>query len=91
MGALPSVLPDVAFNASLRLPADHWVRHQAHDYSVSPRRCDAGWRCAPPGLEDHHRRGGHAAGTIPVRAVVGSTWTAQSRGRSDHTMITDCP
>lgn len=37
MGTLPPVLPDVAFHASLRLPADHWVRHQANDYSVHPK------------------------------------------------------
>ena len=37
MGALPPVAPDVAFHASLRLSADHWVRHQANDYSVHPK------------------------------------------------------
>ena len=37
MGALPPVLPDVAFHHELRLPADHWVRHQSNDYSVHPK------------------------------------------------------
>lgn len=37
MGPLPPVLPDVAFHHDLRLPADHWVRHQSNDYSVHPK------------------------------------------------------
>lgn len=37
MHALPPVLPDVRFHHDLRLPADHWVRHQGVDYSVHPK------------------------------------------------------
>ncbi len=37
MGPLPPSLPDLAFRHSLRLPADHFVRHQAADYSVHPK------------------------------------------------------
>jgi hypothetical protein len=36
MHALPPVLPDVRFHHDLRLPADHWIRHQGVDYSVHP-------------------------------------------------------
>lgn len=37
MMTLPPVLPDMAWRADLRLPADHWVRYQANDYSVHPK------------------------------------------------------
>jgi hypothetical protein len=37
MMALPPVLPDMDFHHDLRLPADHWVRHQTNDYSVHPK------------------------------------------------------
>jgi hypothetical protein len=37
MGPLPPVLPDVCWHHDLRLPADHWVRYQANDYSVHPK------------------------------------------------------
>jgi hypothetical protein len=37
MGPLPPVLPDVRWHHELRLPADHWVRYQANDYSVHPK------------------------------------------------------
>jgi hypothetical protein len=37
MMALPPVLPDMAWGADLRLPADHWVRYQTNDYSVHPK------------------------------------------------------
>ena len=37
MGALPPVLPDVAFHHDLRLPADHWVSYSGADYSVHPK------------------------------------------------------
>lgn len=37
MMALPPVLPDMGAHRDLRLPADHWVRHQTNDYSVHPK------------------------------------------------------
>jgi len=37
MMALPPVLPDMDWHHDLRLPADHWVRHQTNDYSVHPK------------------------------------------------------
>lgn len=37
MMALPPVLPDMNWHADVRLPADHWVRHQTNDYSVHPK------------------------------------------------------
>jgi len=37
MMALPPVLPDMDSHHDLRLPADHWVRHQTNDYSVHPK------------------------------------------------------
>ncbi|HVA75171.1 MAG TPA: IS21 family transposase [Acidimicrobiales bacterium] len=37
MIALPPVLPDMDSHRDLRLPADHWVRHQTNDYSVHPK------------------------------------------------------
>jgi transposase len=37
MMALPPVLPDMDAHHDVRLPADHWVRHQTNDYSVHPR------------------------------------------------------
>ena len=37
MIALPPLLPDMDWHHDLRLPADHWVRHQTNDYSVHPR------------------------------------------------------
>jgi transposase len=37
MMALPPVLPDMDWHQDLRLPADHWVRHQSNDYSVHPK------------------------------------------------------
>lgn len=37
MMALPPVLPDMDAHRDLRLPADHWVRHQSNDYSVHPK------------------------------------------------------
>ena len=37
MMTLPPLLPDMDFRRDLRLPADHWVRHQTNDYSVHPR------------------------------------------------------
>jgi transposase len=37
MMALPPVLPDMDWHRDLRLPADHWVRHQTNDYSVHPK------------------------------------------------------
>jgi hypothetical protein len=37
MMALPPVLPDLDWHHDLRLPADHWVRHQTNDYSVHPK------------------------------------------------------
>jgi hypothetical protein len=37
MTALPPVLPDMDWHHDLRLPADHWVRHQTNDYSVHPK------------------------------------------------------
>jgi hypothetical protein len=37
MMALPPVLPDMGWHHDLRLPADHWVRHQTNDYSVHPK------------------------------------------------------
>jgi len=37
MTALPPVLPDMDAHHDLRLPADHWVRHQTNDYSVHPK------------------------------------------------------
>jgi hypothetical protein len=37
MVALPPVLPDMDWHHDLRLPADHWVRHQTNDYSVHPK------------------------------------------------------
>lgn len=37
MIALPPVLPDMDCHRDLRLPADHWVRHQTNDYSVHPK------------------------------------------------------
>jgi transposase len=37
MMALPPLLPDMDAHRDLRLPADHWVRHQTNDYSVHPR------------------------------------------------------
>jgi transposase len=37
MLALPPVLPDMDAHRDVRLPADHWVRHQTNDYSVHPK------------------------------------------------------
>ena len=37
MMALPPLLPDMDSHRDLRLPADHWVRHQTNDYSVHPK------------------------------------------------------
>jgi transposase len=37
MMTLPPVLPDMDWHHDLRLPADHWVRHQTNDYSVHPK------------------------------------------------------
>ena len=37
MIALPPVLPDMDSHRDLRLPADHWVRHDTNDYSVHPK------------------------------------------------------
>jgi hypothetical protein len=37
MMVLPPVLPDMDWHHDLRLPADHWVRHQTNDYSVHPK------------------------------------------------------
>jgi len=37
MMVLPPLLPDMDWHHDLRLPADHWVRHQTNDYSVHPR------------------------------------------------------
>ncbi len=37
MTVLPPVLPDMDWHHDLRLPADHWVRHQTNDYSVHPK------------------------------------------------------
>jgi transposase len=37
MLALPPLLPDMDWHHDLRLPADHWVRHQTNDYSVHPK------------------------------------------------------
>lgn len=37
MMALPPLLADMDWQADLRLPADHWVRHQTNDYSVHPK------------------------------------------------------
>jgi hypothetical protein len=37
MTALPPVLPDMDWHKDLRLPADHWIRHQTNDYSVHPK------------------------------------------------------
>ena len=37
MTALPPVLPDMDWHLDLRLPKDHWVRHQTNDYSVHPK------------------------------------------------------
>jgi len=37
MMTLPPVLPDLDAHRDLRLPADHWVRHQTNDYSVHPK------------------------------------------------------
>jgi hypothetical protein len=37
MTALPPVLPDMDWHHDLRLPKDHWVRHQTNDYSVHPK------------------------------------------------------
>ena len=37
MMALPPLLPDMDWHHDLRLPADHWVRHQTNDYSVHPK------------------------------------------------------
>jgi len=37
MIALPPLLPDMDSHRDLRLPADHWVRHQTNDYSVHPK------------------------------------------------------
>jgi transposase len=37
MMTLPPVLPDMDWHRDLRLPADHWVRHQTNDYSVHPK------------------------------------------------------
>jgi len=37
MLVLPPILPDMDAQRDLRLPADHWVRHQTNDYSVHPK------------------------------------------------------
>lgn len=37
MMVLPPLLPDMNAHRDLRLPADHWVRHQTNDYSVHPK------------------------------------------------------
>lgn len=37
MMALPPVMPDMDWQTDVRLPADHWVRHQTNDYSVHPK------------------------------------------------------
>ena len=37
MTSLPPVLPDMDWHKDLRLPADHWIRHQTNDYSVHPK------------------------------------------------------
>jgi len=37
MITLPPLLPDMDWHHDLRLPADHWVRHQTNDYSVHPK------------------------------------------------------
>ena len=37
MITLAPVLPDLDWHHDLRLPADHWVRHQTNDYSVHPK------------------------------------------------------
>jgi transposase len=37
MTCLPPVLPDMDWHHDVRLPADHWVRHQTVDYSVHPK------------------------------------------------------
>jgi hypothetical protein len=42
MMALPPVLPDMDSHHGCRLPADHWVRHQANDCSCIPRRSAGG-------------------------------------------------
>jgi transposase len=37
MMTLPPLLPDMDWHHDLRLPSDHWVRHQTNDYSVHPK------------------------------------------------------
>jgi hypothetical protein len=37
MTPLPPLLPDMDWHHDLRLPADHWIRHQTNDYSVHPK------------------------------------------------------
>jgi transposase len=37
MRALPSPMPDTAWQATVRLGRDHWIRHATNDYSVHPR------------------------------------------------------
>ncbi len=76
MLALPPVLPDMDWQADLRLPADHWVRHHTNDYSVHPRA--VGRRV--------HVRVDDARVTVTLgREVVGS----HERAWASHVTVTD--
>ncbi len=64
MMVLPPLLPDMDWHHDLRLPADHWVRHQTNDYSVHPRavgrRIHVVSRRGPDQGHPGHRGGGLA-------------------------------
>lgn len=76
MMALPPVLPDMDWHHDLRLPADHWVRHQTNDYSVHPKA--VGRRV--------HVRADDARITVTLgKEVVGS----HERVLASHVTVTD--
>ena len=76
MIALPPLLPDMDWHHDLRLPADHWVRHQTNDYSVHPKA--VGRRV--------HVRVGDAKVTVTLGAEVVAS---HERVLASHVTVTD--
>jgi hypothetical protein len=76
MMSLPPLLPDMDFQRDLRLPADHWVRHQTNDYSVHPRAV---------GRRVHLRAGDDRITVTLGKEVVAS----HERVLASHVTITD--
>jgi transposase len=76
MMALPPVLPDLDWHHDLRLPADHWVRHQSNDYSVHPKAVG--------------RRVHVTAGDARVTVTIGKDVVAcHERVLASHVTVTD--